>query len=332
MIMVQFDLINWANETIGIGPGAFVRTLLSIVLLMALWLARRMLLRSVERKVSTLHSRYRWRKTTTYIASAVAIFTLGRLWLHGFTSLSTMLGLISAGVAIALKDPLVNLVGWMFIMWRQPFGVGDRIQVGNSVAGDVIDQRVFAFTLMEIGNWVDADQSTGRVIHVPNGRVFTETVANYSRGFKYIWDELSVTITFESSWRKAKGLLNGIVTRQAEHLSDEAEKRLREASRTFMIFYTKLTPIVYTSVEDSGVKLTLRYLTEPQKRRGRKQAIWEDILEAFAACDDIDFAYPTQRMYMNAREGKPGTRASELSPSLVSAPSGADDGRDPFID
>jgi hypothetical protein len=74
-----------------------------------------------------------------------------------------------------------------------------------------------------------------------------------------------------------------------------------------MIFYSKLTPIVYTSVEDCGVLLTLRYLTEPQRRRGRKQAVWEDILDAFAECDDIDFAYPTQRMYLNLREGKPGT-------------------------
>ena len=74
-----------------------------------------------------------------------------------------------------------------------------------------------------------------------------------------------------------------------------------------MIFYTVLTPTVYTSVEDCGVLLTLRYLTEPQKRRARLQLIWEDILGEFAGQDDIDFAYPTQRLYFNPREGKPGT-------------------------
>ena len=76
--------------------------------------------------------------------------------------MSTFLGLLSAGVAIALKDPLVNLAGWGFIVWRKPFGIGDRIQLGDS-RGDVIDQRIFMFTLMEIGNWVDAERSTGRV-------------------------------------------------------------------------------------------------------------------------------------------------------------------------
>ena len=67
--------------------------------------------------------------------------------------------------------------------------------------------RIFMFTLMEIGNWVDADQSTGRVIHIPNGKVFKEVLANYSKGFQYIWNEIPVLVTFESNWKKAKEIL-----------------------------------------------------------------------------------------------------------------------------
>jgi len=73
-----------------------------------------------------------------------------------------------------------------------------------------------------------------------------------------------------------------------------------------MIFYSKLTPVVYTSVADSGVVLTIRYLTAPRLRRSSSEAIWEAILREFARCDDIDFAYPTQRFYQNPIEGKPG--------------------------
>jgi small-conductance mechanosensitive channel len=231
---------------------------------------------------------------------------------------------MSAGVAIALKDALVNLAGWGFIVWRHPFEVGDRIQIGD-VSGDVIDLRIFQFTLMEIGNWVHADQSTGRVIHVPNGRVFTDALANYSKGFKYIWDEVGVLVTFESNWEDAKKILREIAARHAEHLSAEAERRVREASMKFMIFYSKLTPIVYTSVEDCGVLLTLRYLTEPQERRGRMEAIWEDILRAFAQREDIDFAYPTQRFYVNRTEGKPGTIKPPAHPMESFIPVGPND-------
>ena len=71
-----------------------------------------------------------------------------------------------------------------------------------------------------------------------------------------------------------------------------------------MIFYTKLTPTVYTSVRESGVLLTIRYLSEPRRRRATEEVIWEEILQAFAECDDIDFAYPTTRLFNNAKEGK----------------------------
>ena len=70
--------------------------------------------------------------------------------------------------------------------------------------------------------------------------------------------------------------------------------------------------MVYTTVKDSGVLLTIRYLCDPRKRRGSEQEIWENILDAFAAHDTIDFAYPTQRFYSNDTEGKPGTRPQVL--------------------
>lgn len=320
--MNQLNFTHWIWTSLGIAPASQFNIALSLVIILSLWLSRRLLLRAVERRIEDAQVRYRWRKTTTYLAFLIGFVVSIRIWVHGFSSLTTMVGLISAGIAIALRDPLVNLAGWLFIISRQPFSVGDRIQVGESVAGDVIDQRVFSFTLMEIGNWVQDDQSTGRIIHVPNGRVFTETIANYSKGFRYIWDELSVLVTFESDWRGAKAMLKEIVDHHATHLSEHAEKRLREASRTFMIFYSKLTPIVYTTVEGSGVKLTLRYLTEPQMRRARKQALWEDILDEMAKRDDIDFAYPTQRMYFNIREGKTGARPQPA----MSAPPDPGDG------
>ena len=181
--------------------------------------------------------------------------------------------------------------------------VGDRIEIAQH-AGDVIDVRIFQFTLLEIGNWVDADQSTGRMIHVPNGRVLSDVVANYNRGFQYIWNEVAVLVTFESNWREAKAILERIATQHAASVTGEAARQIEEASRQFMIVYNKLTPTVYTSVRDSGVLLTVRYLCDPRQRRTTTEAIWEDILTGFAQRPDIDFAYPTTRFYENTTEGR----------------------------
>ncbi|MCH7761424.1 mechanosensitive ion channel, partial [candidate division TA06 bacterium] len=214
------------------------------------------------------------------------------------------LGLLSAGLAIALRDPLVNLAGWIFILLRRPLAVGDRIQIGD-YAGDVIDLQLLQFTLMEIGNWVDADQNTGRIVYIPNGKIFTESLANYNQGwFQYIWNEIPVLITFESNWKKAKDILKQVARDHAEYLSKAAEQRIREASLKFLTFEAELAPNVYTRVENSGVLLTIRYLCEPRHRRETAQSIWEGVLQEFAKCSDIDFAYPTERKYDHLHESK----------------------------
>ncbi|HYL20172.1 MAG TPA: mechanosensitive ion channel domain-containing protein [Gemmatimonadales bacterium] len=287
-----------------------------------LWVLHKLILAVVYRRVRDPWSRYRWRKTLTYVFMAAGIVIVGRMWFAGVQALATFFGLLSAGLAIALKEPVSNLAGWAFIMWRRPFEVGDRVQIGTH-AGDVIDLGLFQFTLNEIGAWVQADQSSGRIIHVPNGKVFTDPVANYNKGFRYIWNEVPVVVTFESDWRKAKQILGRIAVKHAEHLTAQAEQELLAASQQYLINYRKLTPIVYTNVVDFGVQLTIRYLIEPRKRRGTEHAIWEDILTEFAACPDIDLAYHTTRSFKYTEEGKPGLRAP--FPTDAHSPSPVDD-------
>lgn len=298
------DLRQQFSDLFALDPDMTRKIIASAAVIVVLVILRLIILRVVSRQTDDIRIRYNWRKGATYILVSLGILVLGRVWFTGFQSLATYLGLVSAGIAIALKDPLVNLAAWAFIMWRRPFTVGDRIEIGSS-RGDVIDLRIFQFTLMEIGGWVDADQSTGRVIRIPNGKVFTEMLANYSKGFRYIWNEVPVLVTFESDWRKAKGILEEIGVRHAEHLTEAAARKVKEASASMMIFYKTLTPTVYTSVKDCGVMLTIRYLCGPRERRSTEQSIWEDILTEFAGCADIDFAYPTQRFYDNVLEGKP---------------------------
>lgn len=297
------SLLDWLRQVTQSPTELQANLFSTTATVLVFWAVRFLALRMLYRRVEDTKSLYQWRKSITYTTVLLAFLVVGRIWFQGFQSLSTFLGLLSAGLAIALRDPIVNLAGWLFIFWRRPFVVGDRIQIGDH-RGDVIDVRIFQFSLMEIGNWVDADQSTGRVIHIPNGRIFTDAQANYSGAFEYIWNEIPVMITFESNWRKAKELMAEIGERHAQRFSKSAEEQIRRAARRFMIFYTHLTPMVYTSVADSGVVLTIRYLCEPRRRRGTAHEIWEEILMAFAEHDDIDFAYPTYRFYDNAAEGK----------------------------
>ena len=303
-------MTEWVQNNFGISPDVQVKILISLVTILIITILRKIIVKFFISKIDDINLRYQWRKISLYIAVFIVLLFLLSTWLGFVGSVGTFLGLVSAGIAIALKDPLVNIVAWFFILVRQPFKVGDRVQIGEN-SGDVIDIRIFQFSLIEIGNWVDADQSTGRVIHIPNGVVFNQPQFNYTTGFVHIWHEIPMLVTFESDWKKAKKILTDIVNKHTMHISEEAEKQIKAAARKYLIFYSKLTPIVYTTIKDSGVLLTMRFLCEPRKRRSTEEIILEEVLEEFNKCDDIDFAYPTTRFYNNIGEGKEGTKPTK---------------------
>lgn len=304
------EFINDITDFIASSPSLTVQLVESLVIVLVLWGIRIFAVRLLQRNVDTKKTVYKWRKNITYITFFLGALILGQVWFAALGQLGTFLGLLSAGIAIALKDPVTDIAAWLFLIWRKPFDIGDRIQVGNS-KGDVIDIRVFKFTILEIGNWVDADQSTGRVIHIPNHKVFTDDLANYTSDFEFIWNEMGVLVTFESDWKKAKKILQEVVEENMQEFVEQAKEEIKKAEKSYLIQYRYLTPIVYTSVKDSGINLSIRYLSDPRKRRGISQSIWESVLDRFDEHDDIDFAYPTIRYYNNPTEGKPGTIPKE---------------------
>lgn len=287
---------NWLHKYLGIDQAAQDKLLISLVIVVVLSVIHRVTYAGIIERIKDHDRRYQWQKAFGYIFTTLGVIAVSLVWIEGVQYAATYLGLVSAGLAIALKDPITNIVAWIFILWRKPFEVGDRIEVGQ-YAGDVVDQRIFQFSMMEIGNWVDSDQSTGRILHIPNGMIFTSGVANYTHGPDYIWNEIPVLITFESDWEKAKGLLQEIADSHDVSRNENVSKEFEAATRKFLLKYNKLTPIVYTNVLDSGVLLTIRYLCKPRQRRGTTESIWEAILRVFGKYPDIDLAYPTTRFY-----------------------------------
>ena len=297
------NITFWLEKVIGLRPNIQSNLFETLLTILLLWLAQRLLTSIAIKSIKNIENRYQWQKGIGYFSFFIGLIVIGRIWLSGMETLVTFLGLLSAGVAIALKDPLMNVAGWMHILARKPFDVGDRIEI-NGVAGDVIDIRIFQFSILEIGNWVNADQSTGRVLHIPNGLIFNTILGNYTRGFPYIWNELEVLITFESDWHKAKKILQKIVDEFIAPQLADIENSVKQTSQPYMIKPGKITPIVYTSVENSGVLFSIRYLCNPRRRRSSTSAIWEKTLEAFAKEKEITLAYPTRRFYKQNESGK----------------------------
>lgn len=278
----------------------------SLAVIVGLLVARRAIGSVLDKRFTSSAERYRWHKALRTVTWVVIGVIVTAIWLDGVSGLATIVAVVAAGLAIALRDPIVDLGGWLYISTRHPLRVGDRVSIAGE-RGDVVDIGLFVFSLMQLGDGVSGPrQTTGRLVLVPNKFVFTHPLINESLVFDYIWREIPVVVTFESDWQRAKQILSEIVQRHTGHLAPHAEAQTHAAVTQYMVAQGSFEPRIYTRAVDHGVELTMRFLSEIRRPREMEEAIWEDVLRAFEAEPRIDLAYPTSRVYRNSEEGKPG--------------------------
>jgi small-conductance mechanosensitive channel len=198
-------------------------------------------------------------------------------------------GVIGAGLAVALQDVVKNLAGSIVILITGVYRVGNRIEI-NDTMGDVIDIGLFTTTMLEVREWLDADQATGRITTVPNGVVLTKPVQNYTKLHKYLWDELAIELTAESNWEEAMNIMSEIGETHTEQFVDDANKSLTRLERYYYVEGHVLKPNAYITPTTNGYTLTLRYVVDAWKRRTTNSDIWSDIIKAFAERSDIVIA------------------------------------------
>lgn len=249
----------------------------------------------VNRRVNDLKSRHMARKSVSYVVSAMLLLYMLFLWARNINSLTIFLGIASVGLALALQEVILCAAGWINIVVRRPFEVGDRIEMGG-VKGDVIDIRLVQTSLLEIGNWVEQDQSTGRIVNIPNSMIFKKENFNYNKGFEFIWNEIKVLVTFESDWKRVEGIMLKHARAQAVGMEEVVQKKIHAMTRRYMIHYDKLSPIVYVSIRGSGIELALRYLTQAKLRRTTHDALSRAILDDFAGEKNVHMAGPAYKI------------------------------------
>lgn len=290
-------LMEWAQR-LELPAGQWGRLLLSIGLIVVLALVRVGVVRLIQRNVDDHAVRYRLAKLTTYATLALAAVGLARVWITGLQVLLAIVGLMAAGTVIALQDVVRNLAGGMYIAVRHPLRVGDRIELGG-VAGDVVDVGLVGLHVLEIRGWVDADQTTGRVLHLPNGWLFTESLANFGGGFEWIWHEITVPLTFDSDVDRARMILGEVMDAHAPNVPEGGAKQA--APREMLIRFTTLQPSVYVHADERGVRLTGRMRCDIRQRRLLDHRVWSDLLRRLRDEPDITLTYAATRAELGGR-------------------------------
>lgn len=198
--------------------------------------------------------------------------------------LMTFISVISAAMTIALRDFILNFFCGIYIKFKKPFKVEDRIQIEDT-KGDVMSISAFSFEILEVSTKEDNGQSTGIVIHYPNSIIVSKPVKNINKGFKYIWDEIVVKISLESDLENDKKEIYKIVNSldTIKSIPKKMKNLINDVNTTNRIYFNKFDPIIYTKIVDDHVELNVRFLMHPKKARYIESVIWDKIYLAYKA-------------------------------------------------
>jgi len=272
------------------------RKLLLSFALIAATIAAAALLRRIGRRLVSEERRPRaafWiRQSVTLAASAFGVLGLLSIWFDRPERLATALGLLTAGLAFALQRVVTSIAGYFVILRGKLFRVGDRIVMGG-VRGDVMTVGLTQTTILEMGQppavsgsppdvWVKSRQYTGRVVNVPNAKVFEEPIYNYSMHVPFIWEEMSINVGFTADHAAAEAVLLGAARRHAVEPTDLSPRDIADLRRKHLD-EPALEPRVYWRITENWVEMAVRFVTPERGVREIKDAMTREILAGLEA-------------------------------------------------
>ncbi|MEY2410364.1 MAG: hypothetical protein QOF48_3034 [Verrucomicrobiota bacterium] len=223
------------------------------------------------------------------VGVAIVFIAVSVLFVNWYTAVVS-LGLISLILGFALQTPISSFIGWIYILTRAPYRVGDRIQIGD-IRGDVIDVSYLDTTLWEIGGrHLSTDHPSGRLIKFPNSNVFSTAVINYSWPlFPYIWDEIAFSIAYESDLEFVSATMQSIAEEELGESMMEKVKIYRDLlARTPVddLDVQERPVVVFRVNPNTWLDAIVRYLVDPKKAGSVKSRLTRKLLAQLNTAPD----------------------------------------------
>ena len=237
--------------------------------------------RAIRKKIEG-RKEYIINQAVQIILNILEVVFLLVIWNEYIQSLMTLISATSAAMTIALRELILNFFCGIYIKMKKPFQVEDRIEV-KGIKGDVMNISSLNFEVLEISTKEEHGQSTGVIVTFPNSIVFSEPVRNLNKGFKYIWDELTVKVPMDCDLVKNKQELYKIVNNIEiiKNIPKKMKAQINDINTTNRVYFNKYDPTIYTKIVDNHIELTIRYLMHPKKGRFVESVIWNKILEGY---------------------------------------------------
>lgn len=268
------------------------KIIFSLVIGIVGWLAYRAIAQVLKRQVKDQSNRHMLRTITRNALFFACGLMILFIWIGAGSDFSVAMGVLGAGIAFASQEVIGSFTGYISIISSGIYRIGDRIRIGD-VTGDVMDISILRTTVMEIGEWVKADQYTGRIVTVANRFIFSAPVYNYTQHWGYLWDEITVPVTYTSDWRQAAEIMLQHGNEYTEELHKDAEAGLAQMMDRFPLQRTIVEPTIYLTMTDNWVEITLRYIVKARERRKVKAQLNRELLQHFETMDSITIASMT---------------------------------------
>jgi small-conductance mechanosensitive channel len=278
-----------------------IATLGTAIVLIAAILVDRIGVSIIRRGSASQQEKYIRRGNLGLLITLASAAMVILLWARLFQNKGTFFGLIGAGLALAMREPLLSIAGRLSIWAGGLYRVGDRIEFEN-MAGDVIGIGIFYTSMLEIGNWIHGDQATGRIVQFPNSSVYQHPVYNYTRNFSCIWDELMLPVTYASDVTGATEILVKTGEEYTREFLESARAELARLQADFLLPDLNLEPTVFTRVTSNYVELTMRYLVDPRKRRAVSSWLYARIFDRIREHPNISIGSDTMDLTVHPPE------------------------------
>jgi len=265
----------------------------------------------VKRYMSDTDRFYTINKALNLTFVVFVIFTLLFAYIQNVSYLVTILGFASAGIAIAMKDWFMSVMGWLVIVIGGAVHVGDRVKFmrGNTeYVGDIVDISLLRMTMHEDVTLTTTmtNRRAGRIIFIPNNFIFTDMLANYSHaGLKTVWDGIDLTVTFDSDIKKATSICKEIVKKYSKGYTDITRQQLNKLRSQYHMKNTNVEPRIFTLIEPHGMKISVWYLTNSYATLTLRSTISAEIIARLQKESNIYLAFPTQSIYIDKDVRKP---------------------------
>ena len=265
----------------------------------------------VRRYMSDNDRFYTINKALNVTFFTILVFTLLFAYIENVNYLVTILGFASAGIAIAMKDWFMSIMGWLTIMFGGAIHVGDRVKFvrGNvEYVGDIVDISMLRMTMHEDVTLTTSmiNRRAGRIIFIPNNYIFTDMIANYAHaGLKTVWDGIDFTVTFDSDIHKATLIAKEISKKYSKGYTDITRKQLNKLRSQYSMKNTNVEPRIFSFIEPYGMKISVWYLTNSYATLTLRSTISAEIIARIQAEEGISLAFPTQSIYVDKDVRKP---------------------------